>query len=62
VALVTEIGVTEVSVCASGFASDFLLPVEWVVPRFQQLCRESLAETGLPKHDFIKSTEVIIDK
>lgn len=32
---------------------DVLGPVEWVVPRFQRLCRESLAEAGLGKHDFI---------
>jgi hypothetical protein len=36
-----------------GDRNGFLLPVEWVVPRFQQLCSESLAETGLSIHDFI---------
>lgn len=32
---------------------DLLGPLEWVAPRFQQLCRESLAQRELPKADFI---------
>lgn len=36
-----------------GCRDDFLRPVEWVVPRFQRLCRQSLAETRLSTHDFI---------
>jgi hypothetical protein len=37
-----------------GTCPDDLLPsVESVVPRFQRLCRETLAETGLSTHDFI---------
>ena len=37
-----------------GACPDELLPaVESVVPRFQRLCRETLAETGLSAHDFI---------
>jgi hypothetical protein len=28
-------------------------PLQWVTPLFQRLCRESLAEPGLSKHDFI---------
>jgi hypothetical protein len=36
-----------------GDRNDFVCPVEWVVPHFEQLCRESLAEPRLSKHDFI---------
>lgn len=36
-----------------GCRDEFLRPVEWVVPRFHRFCRESLAESGLSKHDFI---------
>jgi hypothetical protein len=38
---------------SGGCRDDFLRPVEWVVPRFHRFCRESLAESGLSKHDFI---------
>jgi hypothetical protein len=36
-----------------GSRDEFLRPVEWVVPRFRELCEESLAEAGFSKHDFI---------
>ncbi len=36
-----------------GRRDDFVRPVEWVRQRFQEACREALAETGLPRHDFI---------
>jgi hypothetical protein len=36
-----------------GCREDLLHPVEWVVPRLQRSCWESLAETGLSKGDFI---------
>lgn len=36
-----------------GRRDDFFRPVEWVWRRFQQACRESLAEFGLSSHDFI---------
>lgn len=36
-----------------GRRDDFVRPVEWVRPRFQEACREALAETELPTHDFI---------
>ena len=36
-----------------GSRDDFLRPIESVVPRFQRLCHESLAETGLSAHDFV---------
>jgi hypothetical protein len=39
--------------CIDSCPDDLLSSLEWVVPRFQELCRESLAETGLSTHDFI---------
>lgn len=36
-----------------GRRDDFVRPVEWVRQRFQEACREALAETELPRHDFI---------
>lgn len=36
-----------------GCRADLLRPVAWVVPRFERLCRESLVQTQLPKHDFV---------
>lgn len=36
-----------------GDREEFRGPVEWVIPRFQELCRESLAETEWPSTDFI---------
>ena len=36
-----------------GSRDDFVRPVAWVVPRFRHLCRQSLAEIGLPAHEFI---------
>lgn len=38
---------------AHGRRDDLLGPVERVIPRLRQLCCESLAARGLPKHDFI---------
>jgi hypothetical protein len=43
---------TSHDVCGSS-RDTLLRPVEWVVPRFRDLCNESLAETGLSKNDFI---------
>lgn len=37
----------------SGGCADIVRQVEWVAPRFQQLCRESLTQAGLSKRDFI---------
>jgi hypothetical protein len=42
-----------------GHRNDFLKPVEWVVPRFQTFCAESLAETGLSIHDFVHLLQAI---
>jgi hypothetical protein len=39
--------------CIDSCPDDVLRSLEGVVPRFQELCRESLAETGLSTHDFI---------
>lgn len=39
--------------CFPSCHDTFLRPVQWVVPCFQQLCHESLAQKQLPKHDFI---------
>ena len=36
-----------------GCRDDFLRSFEWVLPRFQHCCSESLAEPGLSKNDFI---------
>jgi hypothetical protein len=37
-----------------GASRDVMLrPIQLVVPRFQSFCRESLADAGLTKHDFI---------
>ena len=43
-----------------GACPDDLLPsVKSVVPRFQRLCRETLAETGLSTHDFIYALQAM---
>lgn len=36
-----------------GCRDDLLSPVAWVVPHFQQLCRDSLAEGGTSQTEFI---------